>query len=125
MEKQELWPAILRLTRTVGIIVGCITVLAGLSCLPLAAWRTFYHLGNRMVLLGGALLVMGVGFPAVNTQAAGNLQHLVSTGSGTQRQPVYSMASFWSTMTMLIAGGVAALLGHLIQRADLAALGLL
>jgi hypothetical protein len=125
MEKRNPWPAILRLTRNVGTIVGCIVVLAGLCCLPLAAWRTFYHLGNGMMLLGGAVLLMGVGFPAVNTEAAGNHQHLMSTGSDTKRRVVYSMATLQSTMTMLVAGGVAALLGRLIQRVDLSVLGLI
>jgi hypothetical protein len=124
MKKQALGPAILRVTRNVGVLVGCVFVLAGLSCLPLAAWRTFVHLGKRVVLLGGAVLLMGVAFPAVNTQAVGmNTAHLLSTESGSKRLPVYSVASFESTITLLVAGGVAAWLGHLIQRVGLAARG--
>ena len=125
MKKQGPWSVVLRLARNVGIIVGSVIVLASLCCLPLAAWRTFHHLGNAMMLLGGAVLLMGVGFPLANTQAAGHLQELMSTGSDTKWRSVYSMATFQSTITMLIGGGVAALLGRLIQRVDLSALGLL
>ena len=66
MEKQGLWPAVLRYVRNIGITIVCIFVLAGLSCLPVGAWRTFHHLGNRVMLLGVLVLFLGV-VPAVHT----------------------------------------------------------
>ena len=81
MEKQGLWPATLRLVRNVVIAVVVIVALAGLSCLPFAAWRTFQCLGNRVMILGTIIIVLGVGLPVVNTQAAGDLQFLMPTGS--------------------------------------------
>ena len=123
MEKQGLWPAVLRLGRNAGIIVLCILVLAGLSCLP-AAWRTFYHLGNRVVLLGALVLVLDL-FPVVNTWAAGDLEFLMPTGDRFTKQWIADlMVSFRITMTMLIAGSLAALLGYLIRGVGLSVLGI-
>lgn len=123
MEKQGLWPAILGFGRNAGIIVLCILVVASLSCLP-AAWRTFYHLGNRVVLLGVLVLVLDL-FPVVNTWAAGDLQFLMPTGDRFTKQWIADlMVSFRLTITMFIAGGVAALVGHLIRRVGLSVLGI-
>ena len=122
MEKQGLCLAILRFVRNIGIITVCILVLASLSCLP-AAWRTFYHLGNRAVLLGILVMVLGV-FPAFNIGAAGDHQFLMPTGDQfTKHRLVDWMGSFRLTITMGIAGGVAAFLGDLIRRAGLSVLG--
>ena len=129
MKRQGLWLTILRLVCNVGIITVCIVILAGLSCLPLAAWRTLYHLGNRVVLLGAVTIILGVGLPVVNTEAAGDQQFLMPTGSSAyqriRRRIAYSTSGFQFVIIMVIAGGVAALLGHLIRRAALSSLGLL
>ena len=121
MKRQGLWPTILRLVRDVSIGIVCIVVLAGLSCLPFAAWRTFRHFGNRVMILGAVTIVLGVGLPVVNTEAAGDLQYLMPTGSSAyqrvRQRIAYSMSSFGFTTMMVIAGALAALLGRLIWSA--------
>ena len=126
MEKQGLWPAILRFVRNVGIITVCIFVLAGLSCLP-AAWRTFYHLGNRVMLLGVLAILVGAACTVGNTATAGDLEYLMPTGSNYQRAKqrlVDSMSSHRFTIAIGIAGGIALFLGDLVRRAGLSAMGL-
>ena len=121
MEKQGPWPAILRLVRDVGIAIVFIVVLAGLSCLPFAAWRTLRHFGSRVMILGLVSIVLGVGLPVVNTEAAGDLQYLMPTGSSAyqrvRQRIVYSMSSLGFTTMMVVAGALAALLGRLIWSA--------
>ena len=127
MEKQGLWPAILRFARNVCIIAVCIFVLAGLSCLP-AAWRTFYHLGNRAMLLGVLALVVSAASSVGKAAVAGYPLRQPLTERNTYQRIKQgladSMATYRFAITMGIAGGVAIVLGDLIRRAGLSALGL-
>jgi hypothetical protein len=127
MEKQGLWPAILRFARNIGITVVCIFVLAALFCLPFAAWRTFFHLGNRVMLIGVVALVLGVGSLSGHMAAAANpLEQLPDGRSSGQRVRQWvadSISSRRFAVTAGVAGGVAILLGDLVRRAGLAALG--
>jgi hypothetical protein len=125
MEKQGLGAAILRFMRNVGIVTVCIFVLAGLSCLPVGAWQTFYHLGNRVMLLG--VLAMVVGAVCMLGRTQGPVEQLPmgrSTHQRTRQWLADSMSSRRFMVTMGIAGGLSLFLGDLIRRAGLSALGL-
>jgi hypothetical protein len=128
MEKQGPGPAILRFVRNVGIIIVGILVLASLSCLPVAAWRTIYHLGHRVMLLGIVALVMGMGSLSGRLSAAADpleqLPHGRSSGQRIKQWVADSMSSRRFAVTMGIAGFVSLILGDLIRRTGLSVLGL-
>jgi hypothetical protein len=127
MEKQGLWPAILRFVRYIGITTVCIFVLAGLSCLP-AAWRTFYHVGNRVMLIGVVAIGLGVvslrGSLSAPAYPIEQLPHGRSSGQRIKQWVADSMSSRRFMITMGVAGGVAVFLGDLIRRAGLSLLEL-
>lgn len=111
MEKEGLWPAILHFARNVGITIVCIFALAGLSCLS-AAWRTFFHLGNRVMLLGVLVMAVGVGCAAGRPSVAGHPREQLIPGNNTYqriRQWVAdSMSGHRFTTTTRRRGGLGA-----------------
>jgi hypothetical protein len=127
MEKVGLGSAILRFARNVCITVGCMVLLAGLTCLP-AAWRTFYHLGNRVMLLAGIVLLVAVGGSAGRTSAAGDSLNVLPLGRRSEQHIKQHVADSRSSLRFEfaagLAGGIALLAGIVIRRVGLAAMGL-
>ena len=119
MEKQGLWPAVLRYVRNIGITIACIFVLAGLSCLPLGAWRTVYHLGNRVMLIGIAVVLVGAGSLTGRMSAAADPLEQMPYGRSSGQRVKQRVADSMSSYRVAIAGGVAVFVGDLIRRAGL------
>ena len=127
MEKRGLGPAVLRFVRNIGIGIGCIFFLAALSCLP-AAWRTFYHLGNRVMLLGGIALLVGMISPMGRLSASADSLNVLPMGRSSEqraRQQAADAIGSWRFMFAAgLTGGIALLVGGLIRHTGLVALGI-
>ena len=127
MEKQGVGPAFLRFACSVGITIVCIVLLAGLSCLP-AAWRTLYHLGNRVMLLAGIVLLVAAGGSAGRTSVAGDTLNAQPMGRSSEQRIKQRVADSMSSLRFEfaagLAGGIALLAGIVIRRVGLAAMGI-